>query len=38
MAEFTFRVWRGDKKSGAFQEYRVSVEEGMVVLDAIHRI
>jgi succinate dehydrogenase / fumarate reductase, iron-sulfur subunit len=38
MAEFTFRVWRGDKKGGAFQEYRVPVEEGMVVLDVIHRI
>jgi succinate dehydrogenase / fumarate reductase iron-sulfur subunit len=37
-AEFAMRVWRGDAKSGAFQEYRVPVEDGMVVLDVIHRI
>ena len=35
---FTMRVWRGDATGGAFQEYRVPVEEGMVVLDVIHRI
>jgi succinate dehydrogenase / fumarate reductase iron-sulfur subunit len=38
MAEVTFRIWRGDGNGGGFQEYRVSVEEGMVVLDVIHRI
>ncbi len=32
------RVWRGDTTSGAFKEYRVPVEEGMVVLDVVHRI
>jgi succinate dehydrogenase / fumarate reductase iron-sulfur subunit len=37
-AEFAMRVWRGDAKTGAFQEYRVPVEDGMVVLDVIHRI
>jgi len=36
--EFTMRVWRGDAKGGAFKEYRVPVEEGMVVLDVIHAI
>ena len=33
----TFRIWRGDE-SGDFREYRTEVEEGMVVLDAVHRI
>src|SRR5205809_5714023 len=33
-----FRVWRGDSSSGKFQDYTTEVEEGMVVLDAIHRI
>src|ERR1700730_2242957 len=33
-----FRVWRGDASGGKFQDYNTEVEEGMVVLDAIHRI
>src|SRR5467141_5390686 len=33
-----FRVWRGDSSGGKFQDYSTEVEEGMVVLDAIHRI
>src|SRR5258708_27885579 len=33
-----FRVWRGDSSGGKFQDYTTEVEEGMVVLDAIHRI
>ena len=37
-SDVTVRVWRGDAGSGAFQEYRVAAEEGMVVLDVIHRI
>ena len=36
--EFALKVWRGDRQRGAFQDYRVPVEEGMVVLDVIHRI
>src|SRR5713226_274212 len=32
------RVWRGDHTGGAFQDYNVPMEEGMVVLDVIHRI
>jgi succinate dehydrogenase / fumarate reductase iron-sulfur subunit len=36
--EITMRVWRGDAAGGAFQEYRVASEEGMVVLDVVHRI
>jgi succinate dehydrogenase / fumarate reductase, iron-sulfur subunit len=38
MAEATFRIWRGDASGGEFQAYTTEVEEGMVVLDAVHRI
>jgi succinate dehydrogenase / fumarate reductase iron-sulfur subunit len=34
----TFRIWRGDPAGGQFQDYVTPVEEGMVVLDAVHRI
>jgi succinate dehydrogenase / fumarate reductase iron-sulfur subunit len=34
----TFRIWRGDKKGGAFKDYGTEVSEGMVVLDAVHKI
>ncbi|MGH9312159.1 MAG: succinate dehydrogenase/fumarate reductase iron-sulfur subunit [Vicinamibacterales bacterium] len=34
----TFRIWRGDSTSGAFRDYATEVSEGMVVLDAVHRI
>ena len=36
--EFTMRVWRGDVQTGGFAEYKVPVDEGMVVLDVIFRI
>src|SRR5262245_12217613 len=36
--EFTMRVFRGDAESGKFVNYKVASEEGMVVLDVIHRI
>ena len=48
MAAATFRIWRGegqpqgDDKSapntGSFTNYTTDVSEGMVVLDAVHRI
>jgi succinate dehydrogenase / fumarate reductase iron-sulfur subunit len=38
MREATLKVFRGDKESGDFKTYKVPVEEGMVVLDAIHYI
>ena len=38
MAERTFKVWRGDSKGGEFKTFKVDVDEGMVVLDVIHRI
>ena len=36
--EVTMRLWRGDAKGGAFKDYPVPVQEGMVVLDAVHEI
>lgn len=36
--EVTMKVWRGDASGGAFRDYTLPVEEGMVVLDVIHRI
>jgi succinate dehydrogenase / fumarate reductase iron-sulfur subunit len=33
-----FKVWRGDAKGGEFQQYDIQVDEGMVVLDVLHRI
>jgi succinate dehydrogenase / fumarate reductase iron-sulfur subunit len=33
-----FRIWRGDSSGGIFQDYVTPVDEGMVVLDAVHRI
>jgi succinate dehydrogenase / fumarate reductase iron-sulfur subunit len=38
MAEAEFHVFRGDAKGGTLQPYKIQVEEGMVVLDAIHHI
>jgi succinate dehydrogenase / fumarate reductase iron-sulfur subunit len=36
--DVTLRVWRGDAGGGALTDYRVGVEEGEVVLDALHRL
>ena len=33
-----FRIWRGNGEGGTFQDYVTPVEEGMVVLDAVHRV
>lgn len=38
MKEAKFKVYRGEGASGSEVEYTVPVEEGMVVLDAIHYI
>ncbi len=38
MSTRTFKIWRGDKNGGKEVEYKVDVEEGMVVLDAVHQI
>ncbi len=38
MSEVRMKVWRGDGEGGTFTEYIVPADEGMVVLDVIHRI
>jgi succinate dehydrogenase / fumarate reductase iron-sulfur subunit len=32
------KVFRGDEKGGGLQDYQVDVDEGMVVLDVVHKI
>ena len=34
----TFRIWRGDRANGGFQDYTTPITDGMVVLDAVHQI
>ena len=34
----TFKIWRGERGAGGYWEYKTDVSEGMVVLDAVHRI
>jgi succinate dehydrogenase / fumarate reductase iron-sulfur subunit len=36
--DLKMRVWRGDRSGGDLGDYTVEVEEGEVVLDAIHRL
>jgi succinate dehydrogenase / fumarate reductase iron-sulfur subunit len=38
MPAFTMRVFRGDAAGGALRDYRVDADDGMVVLDVIHRL
>ena len=38
MAKRNFRIFRGDNTKGELVDYQVDVDEGMVVLDVIHRI
>ena len=38
MATAPFRIRRGDAQGGRFVDYTTEVAEGMVVLDAVHRI
>ncbi|MFB6257730.1 MAG: succinate dehydrogenase/fumarate reductase iron-sulfur subunit [Flavobacteriales bacterium] len=38
MPERTFKIYRGDSEQGEFQTFKTEVEEGMVVLDVIHKI
>ncbi|HEY7855799.1 MAG TPA: 2Fe-2S iron-sulfur cluster-binding protein, partial [Terriglobales bacterium] len=37
-SQATFRIWRGENNKGGYVDFRLEVEEGMVVLDAVHRI
>jgi succinate dehydrogenase / fumarate reductase iron-sulfur subunit len=34
----TFRIWRGDRDKGSFEDFKTEVSEGMVVLDAVLKI
>jgi succinate dehydrogenase / fumarate reductase iron-sulfur subunit len=36
--KITLRIWRGDTQGGEFKDYTTEIEEGMVVLDAVHRV
>ena len=40
MSQATFRIWRSEPGggSGAFTDYTTEISEGMVVLDAVHKI
>ena len=38
MATANFRIWRGDDEDGRFEDYSTKIDEGMVVLDAVHQI
>ena len=38
MTRATFRIWRGNAEQGGFEDYPTEVSEGMVVLDAVHRV
>jgi succinate dehydrogenase / fumarate reductase iron-sulfur subunit len=38
MPEATLKVFRGKGNSGTFETYKVPIEDGMVILDAIHYI
>ena len=38
MTDVRMKVWRGDSTGGEFVEYSVPTDEGMVVLDVVHRI
>src|SRR6266700_2656199 len=38
MKTAVFRIWRGDVGGGEFADYTTEVSEGMVVLDAVHKI
>jgi succinate dehydrogenase / fumarate reductase iron-sulfur subunit len=38
MPRATFEIWRGDADEGAFHTYETEYDEGMVVLDVVHKI
>lgn len=38
MRTMTFRIWRGTAQRGTFEDYTTEVDDGMVVLDAVHQI
>jgi succinate dehydrogenase / fumarate reductase, iron-sulfur subunit len=38
MKTVVFRIWRGDANGGKFVDYTTEMEDGMVVLDVVHKI
>ena len=38
MSTAIFRIWRGNREQGGFKDYPTEISEGMVVLDAVHRV
>ena len=38
MPNATFEIWRGDNKTGRLESYQSDYEDGMVVLDVVHKI
>ncbi len=38
MKPIVFRIWRGAANGGKFVDYTTEITEGMVVLDAVHKI
>jgi succinate dehydrogenase / fumarate reductase iron-sulfur subunit len=38
MSTTKLRIWRGDASGGEFKEYETKLDEGMVVLDAVHQV
>ena len=38
MKTAVFKIWRGDASGGKYADYSTEISEGMVVLDAIHKI
>ena len=38
MTATTFRIWRGERGTGAYKDYTTDITEGMVVLDAMHQV
>lgn len=38
MPNVTLRIWRGDRDKGEFREYKTDYEDGMVVLDVVHKV
>ncbi len=38
MSTATFRIWRGKGQEGRFEDYSTEYSEGMVVLDAVHKV
>jgi len=38
MSTARFQIWRGDASGGKVEEYTTEIDEGMVVLDAVHKI